>query len=121
MEDEDDFLYYEECIWYVGKINCMQVEEMLSGKWDGIFFICESSQWGCYVCFVVVDGDIKYCVIYCMVIGFGFVEFYNLYGLLKELVLYYQYVLLVQYNDVFIVILVYLVCVLGFGLLFVVC
>nr|XP_014430856.1 phosphatidylinositol 3-kinase regulatory subunit beta [Pelodiscus sinensis] len=45
--------HHEERTWYVGKINRLQAEEMLSGKHDGTFLIRESSQKGCYACSVV--------------------------------------------------------------------
>lgn len=46
-----------------------------------------------------VDGEIKHCVIYKTVTGFGFAEPYNLYGSLKDLVLHYKHTSLVQHND----------------------
>ncbi|XP_012883783.1 PREDICTED: microtubule-associated serine/threonine-protein kinase 3 [Dipodomys ordii] len=99
VEDEEDLPHHEERTWYVGSINRMQAEEMLSGKRDGTFLIRESSQRGCYACSVVVDGDTKHCVIYRTATGFGFAEPYNLYASLKELVLHYQHASLVQHND----------------------
>uniref|UniRef100_F7FWT7 Phosphoinositide-3-kinase regulatory subunit 2 n=1 Tax=Ornithorhynchus anatinus TaxID=9258 RepID=F7FWT7_ORNAN len=99
MEDEEDLPHHEEQTWYVGKINRGQAEEMLCGKRDGTFLIRESSQRGCYACSVVVDGDIKHCVIYKTVTGYGFAEPYNLYASLKDLVLHYKHTSLVQHND----------------------
>uniref|UniRef100_A0A2I3G9U2 SH2 domain-containing protein n=1 Tax=Nomascus leucogenys TaxID=61853 RepID=A0A2I3G9U2_NOMLE len=103
MEDEDNLPHHEESTWYVGKINCTQSEEMLSGK--------RSNQQGCYACSVVVD------VIYRTATGFGFAEPYNLYGSLKELVLHYQHASLVQHNDALTVTLItiytYIFC--GYG------
>lgn len=46
-----------------------------------------------------VDGDAKHCVIYKTVTGYGFAEPYNLYSSLKDLVLHYKNVSLVQHND----------------------
>lgn len=46
-----------------------------------------------------VDGDTKHCVIYKTVTGYGFAEPYNLYSSLKDLVLHYKNVSLVQHND----------------------
>ncbi|EPQ12797.1 Phosphatidylinositol 3-kinase regulatory subunit beta [Myotis brandtii] len=109
MEGEDDLPHHEEQIWFVGKINRTQAEEMLKGKRDGTFLICESSQWGCYACSVVVDGDTQHCVIYRTATGLGFAEPYNLYGSLKELVLHYQHTSLVQHNDALTVTLAHLV------------
>uniref|UniRef100_A0A2I3G3A4 Phosphatidylinositol 3-kinase regulatory subunit beta n=1 Tax=Nomascus leucogenys TaxID=61853 RepID=A0A2I3G3A4_NOMLE len=99
MEDEDNLPHHEESTWYVGKINCTQSEEMLSGK--------RSNQQGCYACSVVVD------VIYRTATGFGFAEPYNLYGSLKELVLHYQHASLVQHNDALTVTLAHPVCARG--------
>lgn len=46
-----------------------------------------------------VEGEIKHCVIYKTVTGFGFAEPYNLYGSLKDLVVHYKHTSLVQHND----------------------
>lgn len=46
-----------------------------------------------------VDGDTKHCVIYKTATGYGFAEPYNLYSSLKDLVLHYKNVSLVQHND----------------------
>ncbi|XP_034611075.1 phosphatidylinositol 3-kinase regulatory subunit beta isoform X1 [Trachemys scripta elegans] len=99
MDDEEELPHHEERTWYVGKINRVQAEEMLCGKRDGTFLIRESSQKGCYACSVVVDGDTKHCVIYKTVTGYGFAEPYNLYASLKDLVLHYKHMSLVQHND----------------------
>ncbi|XP_075759041.1 phosphatidylinositol 3-kinase regulatory subunit beta isoform X2 [Pelodiscus sinensis] len=99
MDDDEELPHHEERTWYVGKINRLQAEEMLSGKHDGTFLIRESSQKGCYACSVVVDGDTKHCVIYKTVTGYGFAEPYNLYASLKDLVLHYKHMSLVQHND----------------------
>ncbi|KAM9718787.1 phosphatidylinositol 3-kinase regulatory subunit beta isoform 2-T4 [Menidia menidia] len=91
---------YDECTWYVGDIKRTQAEEMLRGKCDGTFLIRESqSQKGSYACSVVVEGDTKHCVIYKTATGYGFAEPYNLYSSLKDLVLHYKNVSLVQHND----------------------
>ncbi|XP_039622534.1 phosphatidylinositol 3-kinase regulatory subunit beta [Polypterus senegalus] len=99
MEDEDDLPHNDESTWNVGKINRSQAEEMLSGKRDGTFLIRESSQKGSYACSVVVDGDVKHCMINKTATGYGFAEPYNLYSSLKELVLHYKHTSLVQHND----------------------
>ncbi|XP_030396311.1 phosphatidylinositol 3-kinase regulatory subunit beta isoform X1 [Gopherus evgoodei] len=99
MDDDEELPHHEERTWYVGKINRVQAEEMLCGKRDGTFLIRESSQKGCYACSVVVDGDTKHCVIYKTVTGYGFAEPYNLYASLKDLVLHYKHMSLVQHND----------------------
>ncbi|CAM2109103.1 phosphatidylinositol 3-kinase regulatory subunit beta isoform X1 [Caretta caretta] len=99
MDDEEELPHHEERTWYVGKINRVQAEEMLCGKRDGTFLIRESSQKGCYACSMVVDGDTKHCVIYKTVTGYGFAEPYNLYASLKDLVLHYKHMSLVQHND----------------------
>ncbi|XP_029470184.1 phosphatidylinositol 3-kinase regulatory subunit beta isoform X2 [Rhinatrema bivittatum] len=99
MDDEEDLPHQEERTWYVGNMNRVQAEEMLCGKRDGTFLIRESSQKGCYACSVVVDGDTKHCMIYKTASGYGFAEPYNLYASLKDLVLHYKHVSLVQHND----------------------
>lgn len=49
--------------------------------------------------FSSVEGDTKHCVIYKTATGYGFAEPYNLYSSLKDLVLHYKNVSLVQHND----------------------
>eukprot|EP00062_Callorhinchus_milii_P013710 gi/632962079/ref/XP_007897112.1/ PREDICTED: phosphatidylinositol 3-kinase regulatory subunit beta [Callorhinchus milii] len=99
LDDEEDLPHHEERTWYVGKINRTQAEDLLAGKQDGTFLIRESSQRGCYACSVVVDSDVKHCVIYKTATGYGFAEPYNLYGSLKDLVVHYKYTSLLQHND----------------------
>nr|XP_033812774.1 phosphatidylinositol 3-kinase regulatory subunit beta isoform X1 [Geotrypetes seraphini]XP_033812775.1 phosphatidylinositol 3-kinase regulatory subunit beta isoform X1 [Geotrypetes seraphini] len=99
MDDEEDLPHQEERTWYVGNMSRVQAEEMLCGKRDGTFLIRESSQKGRYACSVVVDGDTKHCMIYKTASGYGFAEPYNLYASLKDLVLHYKHVSLVQHND----------------------
>uniref|UniRef100_A0A667YWI1 Phosphoinositide-3-kinase, regulatory subunit 2 (beta) n=1 Tax=Myripristis murdjan TaxID=586833 RepID=A0A667YWI1_9TELE len=100
VEDDESSPHHDECTWYVGDIKRTQAEEMLRGKCDGTFLIRESqSQKGSFACSVVVDGDAKHCVIYKTATGFGFAEPYNLYSSLKDLVLHYKNVSLVQHND----------------------
>ncbi|KAE8610008.1 hypothetical protein XENTR_v10011985 [Xenopus tropicalis] len=98
-EEDDNLPHYDEKTWFVGDLNRIQAEELLSGKPDGAFLIRESSKKGCYACSVVADGDVKHCVIYSTSRGYGFAEPYNLYSTLKELVLHYQHTSLVQHND----------------------
>ncbi|XP_076015522.1 phosphoinositide-3-kinase, regulatory subunit 3b (gamma) isoform X2 [Genypterus blacodes] len=98
-EEDDKLPHYEEKSWFVGAMNRTQAEELLLGKADGAFLIRESSKKGCYACSVVVDGEVKHCVIYSTPGGFGFAEPYNLYGSLKELVIHYHRTSLVQHND----------------------
>ncbi|MBN3286324.1 P85A kinase, partial [Polyodon spathula] len=99
MDEEEDLPHHAEHTWYVGKMNRVHAEELLSGKRDGTFLIRESSQKGSYACSVVVDGDIKHCMINKTITGYGFAEPYNLYSSLKELVLHYKHTSLVQHND----------------------
>ncbi|KAG5850865.1 hypothetical protein ANANG_G00086930 [Anguilla anguilla] len=100
MDEEEDTVHHDERTWYVGDIKRGQAEELLRGKCDGTFLIRDSqSQKGSFACSVVVDGDIKHCVIYKTVTGYGFAEPYNLYGTLKDLVLHYKHTSLVQHND----------------------
>uniref|UniRef100_A0A3Q1IVA9 SH2 domain-containing protein n=1 Tax=Anabas testudineus TaxID=64144 RepID=A0A3Q1IVA9_ANATE len=100
LEEDEGSPHHDECTWYVGDIKRTQAEEMLRGKCDGTFLIRESqSQKGSYACSVVVEGDTKHCVIYKTVTGYGFAEPYNLYSSLKDLVLHYKNVSLIQHND----------------------
>ncbi|XP_076001267.1 phosphatidylinositol 3-kinase regulatory subunit beta [Genypterus blacodes] len=100
MEEDEGSPHHDECTWYVGDIKRTQAEEMLRGKCDGTFLIRESqSQKGSFACSVVVEGDAKHCVIYKTATGYGFAEPYNLYSSLKDLVLHYKNVSLVQHND----------------------
>ncbi|KAJ4937167.1 hypothetical protein JOQ06_001748 [Pogonophryne albipinna] len=77
--------------WYVGDIKRTEAEEMLRAN--------SQSQKGSYACSVVVEGDAKHCVIYKTATGYGFAEPYNLYSSLRDLVLHYKNVSLVQHND----------------------
>ncbi|XP_077593873.1 phosphatidylinositol 3-kinase regulatory subunit alpha isoform X1 [Stigmatopora nigra] len=99
VEDDEDLPHHDERSWKLGNINRLQAEALLQGKPDGTFLVRESSKAGCYACSVVVDGEVKHCVINKTPSGFGFAEPYNLYGSLKELVLHYQHTSLVQHND----------------------
>ncbi|XP_035502545.2 phosphoinositide-3-kinase, regulatory subunit 3b (gamma) isoform X1 [Scophthalmus maximus] len=98
-EEDENLPHCDEKSWFVGDLNRTQSEELLLGKPDGAFLIRESSKKGCYACSVVVEGEVKHCVIYSTPRGFGFAEPYNLYGSLKELVLHYHQTSLVQHND----------------------
>lgn len=100
LEEDEGSPHHDECTWYVGDIKRTEAENMLRGKCDGTFLIRESqSQKGSYACSVVVEGDTKHCVIYKTATGYGFAEPYNLYSSLKDLVLHYKNVSLVQHND----------------------
>uniref|UniRef100_A0A8C7Y381 Phosphatidylinositol 3-kinase regulatory subunit alpha n=1 Tax=Oryzias sinensis TaxID=183150 RepID=A0A8C7Y381_9TELE len=99
VEDEEDLPHHDERLWRLGNINRGQAEALLRGKRDGTFLVRDSSKPGCYACSVVVEGEVKHCVINKTSTGFGFAEPYNLYGSLKELVLHYQHTSLVQHND----------------------
>uniref|UniRef100_A0A8C5LYM2 Phosphoinositide-3-kinase regulatory subunit 2 n=1 Tax=Leptobrachium leishanense TaxID=445787 RepID=A0A8C5LYM2_9ANUR len=99
MDDDEDLPHHEERTWYMGKMNREQAVEMLHKKADGTFLIRESHKKGCYACSVVVDGDVKHCMILKTSTGYGFAEPYYLYSSLKELVLHYQHTSLVQHND----------------------
>ncbi|XP_055363736.1 phosphoinositide-3-kinase, regulatory subunit 3b (gamma) isoform X2 [Betta splendens] len=98
-EDDENLPHYDEKSWFVGDLNRTQAEELLIGKPDGAFLIRESSKKGCYACSVVLEGEVKHCVIYSTPRGFGFAEPYNLYSSLKDLVLHYHQTSLVQHND----------------------
>ncbi|KAL2089682.1 hypothetical protein ACEWY4_014370 [Coilia grayii] len=98
-EEDENLPHYDEKSWFVGALNRTQAEDLLLGKPDGAFLIRESSKKGCYACSVVVEGEVKHCVIYSTARGYGFAEPYNLYSSLKELVLHYHQTSLVQHND----------------------
>ncbi|XP_066548635.1 phosphoinositide-3-kinase, regulatory subunit 3b (gamma) [Amia ocellicauda] len=98
-EEDENLPHYDEKSWFVGDLNRTQAEDLLLGKPDGSFLIRESSKKGCYACSVVVEGEVKHCVIYSTPRGFGFAEPYNLYSTLKDLVLHYHQTSLVQHND----------------------
>ncbi|XP_074524993.1 phosphoinositide-3-kinase, regulatory subunit 3b (gamma) [Halichoeres trimaculatus] len=98
-EEDENLPHCDEKSWFVGDLNRTQAEELLIGKPDGAFLIRESSKKGCYACSVVVEGEVKHCVIYSTPRGFGFAEPYNLYSSLKDLVLHYHQTSLVQHND----------------------
>uniref|UniRef100_A0A6I8PKE3 Phosphoinositide-3-kinase regulatory subunit 1 n=2 Tax=Ornithorhynchus anatinus TaxID=9258 RepID=A0A6I8PKE3_ORNAN len=99
VEEDEDLPHQDERTWNVGSSNRGKAEALLRGKRDGTFLVRESSKQGCYACSVVVDGEVKHCVINKTPTGYGFAEPYNLYGSLKELVLHYQHTSLVQHND----------------------
>ncbi|XP_029562502.1 phosphatidylinositol 3-kinase regulatory subunit gamma isoform X1 [Salmo trutta] len=100
VDEEEDVPHLDERTWYVGDIKRGQAEELLRGKGDGTFLIRDSqSQKGSYACSVVVDGDVKHCVIFKTSTGYGFAKPYNLYSSLRELVLHYRHTSLVQHND----------------------
>ncbi|KAM7388030.1 hypothetical protein PAMP_024231 [Pampus punctatissimus] len=104
-EEEDpytlaDDTHQEERSWYVGGMRRKEAEELLKGRQDGTFLIRDSqSQRGSFACSVVVDGDVKHCVIYRTSTGYGFAEPYNLYSSLRELVLHYRHTSLIQHNQ----------------------
>ncbi|XP_017269013.1 phosphatidylinositol 3-kinase regulatory subunit gamma isoform X2 [Kryptolebias marmoratus] len=96
---EDD-AHQEERTWYVGGMRRKEAEELLKGRRDGTFLIRDSqTQRGSFACSVVVDGDVKHCVIYRTSTGYGFAEPYNLYSSLRELVLHYRHTSLIQHNQ----------------------
>ncbi|XP_043946694.1 phosphatidylinositol 3-kinase regulatory subunit beta [Protopterus annectens] len=99
MDDDDDPPHHKEQTWYLGNINRAQAEQMLYGKPDGTFLIRERAEKDSYACSVVVDSDVKHCVIHKMATGYGFAEPYHLYASLKDLVLHYMHNSLVQHND----------------------
>ncbi|KAM9848875.1 phosphatidylinositol 3-kinase regulatory subunit gamma-like [Aulostomus maculatus] len=104
-EEEDpytlaDDTHQEERSWYVGAMRRKEAEELLKGRRDGTFLIRDSqTQTGSFACSVVVDGDVKHCVIYRTSTGYGFAEPYNLYSSLRELVLHYRHTSLIQHNQ----------------------
>ncbi|KAJ8285238.1 hypothetical protein GJAV_G00024530 [Gymnothorax javanicus] len=99
LEDDEDLPHHDERTWRLGNLKRQQAETLLRGKRDGTFLVRDSSMAGCYACSVVVEGEVKHCVINKTPTGYGFAEPYNLYSSLKELVLHYQHTSLVQHND----------------------
>ncbi|XP_039984460.1 phosphatidylinositol 3-kinase regulatory subunit beta-like [Xiphias gladius] len=104
-EEEDpytlaDDTHQEERSWYVGGMRRKEAEELLRGRRDGTFLIRDSqTQRGSFACSVVVDGDVKHCVIYRTSTGYGFAEPYNLYSSLRDLVHHYRHTSLIQHNQ----------------------
>ncbi|XP_065811828.1 phosphatidylinositol 3-kinase regulatory subunit gamma-like isoform X2 [Labrus bergylta] len=104
-EEEDPYTladdsHQEEQSWYVGGMRRKEAEELLRGRRDGTFLIRDSqTQRGCFACSVVVEGDVKHCVIYRTSTGYGFAEPYNHYSSLRELVLHYRHTSLIQHNQ----------------------
>ncbi|KAL6108422.1 pik3r3 [Pungitius sinensis] len=98
-EEDENLPHYDEKSWFVGDLNRDEAKDLLTGKPDGAFLIRESSKKGCYACSVIVEGEVKHCMIYSTPRGFGFAEPYNLYSSLKDLVLHYRQASLVQHND----------------------
>ncbi|KAK5930635.1 hypothetical protein CgunFtcFv8_026855 [Champsocephalus gunnari] len=97
LADDSD---QDERNWYVGGMKRKEAEELLRGRRDGTFLIRDSqTQKGSFACSVVLDGDVKHCVIYRTSTGYGFAEPYNLYPSLTELVLHYRHTSLIQHNQ----------------------
>ncbi|XP_076828467.1 phosphoinositide-3-kinase, regulatory subunit 3a (gamma) [Brachyhypopomus gauderio] len=108
-EDEEDegTACLEEASWFVGDLSRAQAEEVLVGKPSGAFLIRCSSMKDCYACSVVVEQEVRHCVIHRTARGYGFAEPYDLHVSLKDLVLYYHRTSLVQHNQALDVRLVY--------------
>ncbi|XP_068445784.1 phosphatidylinositol 3-kinase regulatory subunit gamma-like isoform X3 [Clinocottus analis] len=104
-EEEDPYTLAEdsdreERSWYVGGMRRKEAEELLRGRRDGTFLIRDSqTQRSSFACSVVVDGDVKHCVIHRTATGFGFAEPFNQYPSLRELVLHYRHTSLIQHNQ----------------------
>ncbi|XP_035503583.1 phosphatidylinositol 3-kinase regulatory subunit gamma-like isoform X2 [Scophthalmus maximus] len=107
ISDEEEDLYtmaddthHDERSWYVGGMRRKEAEELLRGRRDGTFLIRDSqTQRGSFACSVVVDGDVKHCVINRTSTGYGFAEPYHLHSSLRELVLHYRHTSLIQHNQ----------------------
>nr|XP_020467703.1 phosphatidylinositol 3-kinase regulatory subunit gamma-like isoform X2 [Monopterus albus] len=104
-EEEDpytlaDDMHQEERSWYAGGMRRKEAEKLLKGRRNGTFLIRDSqTQRGSFACSVVVNGEVKHCVIYRTSTGYGFAEPYNLYSSLRELVLHYRHTSLIQHNQ----------------------
>ncbi|CAG00783.1 unnamed protein product, partial [Tetraodon nigroviridis] len=95
-----DDSHQKESSWYGGSMKRKEAEELLKGRRDGTFLIRDSqTQRGSFACSVVVNGDVKHCVIYRTPAGYGFAEPYNLHASLRDLVLHYRHTSLVQHNQ----------------------
>ncbi|KAM4604728.1 phosphatidylinositol 3-kinase regulatory subunit gamma-like [Polymixia lowei] len=97
--DEEKLPHHDEACWFVGELSRTQAEEMLQGKASGTFLIRESSKQGCYACSVVVNEEVKHCMVYSTPHGYGFAEPYDVHCSLKDLVLHYRLNSLAQHND----------------------
>uniref|UniRef100_UPI003AAE0797 phosphatidylinositol 3-kinase regulatory subunit gamma-like isoform X3 n=1 Tax=Centroberyx gerrardi TaxID=166262 RepID=UPI003AAE0797 len=97
--DEEKLPHQDEASWFVGELSRTQAEEMLQGKAPGTFLIRESSKQGCYACSVVVNEEVKHCMVYSTPHGYGFAEPYDVHCSLKDLVLHYRLNSLAQHND----------------------
>ncbi|XP_036453190.1 phosphoinositide-3-kinase, regulatory subunit 3a (gamma) [Colossoma macropomum] len=103
-EDDDDggdegVRCLEEASWFVGNLSRAEAEELLEGKPSGAFLIrSSSSKKDCYACSVVVNDEVRHCVILHTPRGFGFAEPYDLHGSLKALVQHYHRTSLAQHN-----------------------
>ncbi|XP_070774517.1 phosphatidylinositol 3-kinase regulatory subunit gamma-like isoform X4 [Enoplosus armatus] len=97
--DEKNLPHQDETSWFVGELSRTQAEEMLQGKAPGTFLIRESSKQGCYACSVVVNEEVKHCMVYSTPHGYGFAEPYDVHCSLKDLVLHYRLHSLAQHND----------------------
>uniref|UniRef100_A0A669DCP4 Phosphoinositide-3-kinase, regulatory subunit 1 (alpha) n=1 Tax=Oreochromis niloticus TaxID=8128 RepID=A0A669DCP4_ORENI len=71
VDDDEDLPHHDERTWKLGNINRLQAEAILQGKRDGTFLVRDSSKAGCYACSVVVDGEVKHCVINKTPTGYG--------------------------------------------------
>ncbi|KAM4727652.1 phosphatidylinositol 3-kinase regulatory subunit gamma-like isoform 2-T2 [Anableps anableps] len=101
--DEKNLPHEDERSWYVGELSRTQAEEMLQGKVSGTFLIRKSSKQGCFACSVVVNEQVKHCMIYSTSRGYGFIEPYDAHCTLKDLVLHYRLHSLSQHNDALVV------------------
>ncbi|XP_046882964.1 phosphatidylinositol 3-kinase regulatory subunit gamma-like [Hypomesus transpacificus] len=99
LKGDEKLPHHDETNWFVGELSRTQAEEMLQEKPSGTFLVRESSKQGCYACSVVVDEEVKHCMIYSTPHGFGFAEPYDVHTSLKDLVLHYRLNSLAQHND----------------------
>ncbi|XP_026881509.2 phosphoinositide-3-kinase, regulatory subunit 3a (gamma) isoform X2 [Electrophorus electricus] len=98
-EEDEGAACLEEATWFVGDLSRAQAEELLVGKPSGAFLIRSSSMKDCYACSVVVEQEVRHCVIHRTARGYGFAEPYDLHGSLKDLVRHYHRTSLVQHNQ----------------------
>ncbi|KAM4628687.1 phosphatidylinositol 3-kinase regulatory subunit beta-like [Polymixia lowei] len=100
LADGADGAHGDQRTWYVAGMTRGEAEDLLKGKRDGTFLIRDSqTQRDAFACSVVVDGEVRHCVIYRTSAGYGFTEPYDLHASLRDLVLHYRHTSLVQHNQ----------------------
>ncbi|XP_066537151.1 phosphoinositide-3-kinase, regulatory subunit 3a (gamma) [Hoplias malabaricus] len=97
-EGDEGLRSLEESSWFVGNVSREDAELLLKGKPSGAFLIRSSSKKNCFACSVVVNDEVRHCVILHTPRGFGFSEPHDLHGSLKALVQHYHHTSLALHN-----------------------